>query len=456
MKPPKSRKAELAPNAMGGGKSHAEAAESAEFKMTELGPIPVDWEVKEISDLYEVRSSKRVFQSQWRASGIPFYRARDIVGFRHGEKAIGGLFIDKALYEKYKRDYGVPSIGDLLVTAVGTLGNVFRVCNESPFYFKDGNIIWFKFKGKYDSQLLEVLFESGFLDSQIYDTAGGSTVGTYTISNAKKTLVPFPPLAEQRRIAGALSDVDELISALGKLIEKKRNIKTGAMQQLLTGKTRLPGFGAKRTEFKQTELGPIPVDWEVKRLGECCTRIRNGFTYSVCNSGVYKVSRIETISKGVVNYSRVGYVKDEPPADYMLCNGDILFSHINSLPYIGNVALYDGKELLYHGMNLLLLRRSESVDAKYLYYALSSVPMRSKARELAKIAINQASISISDLSRSEIPIPPIAEQRRITGVLSDMDAEIAALEADRAKYERIKSGMMQELLTGKTRLRNGN
>lgn len=208
----------------------------------------------------------------------------------------------------------------------------------------------------------------------------------------------------------------------------------------------------KTSKFKMTELGPIPEEWEVKRLGECCTRIKNGFTYSVCNRGSYKISRIETISKGVVNYSRVGYVKDAPPADYMLSNGDILFSHINSLPYIGNVALYDGKELLYHGMNLLLLRCNESANANYLYYALSSSPMRSKARELAKIAINQASISIGDLSRSEIPLPPLAEQRRIAGALSDVDELISALGKLIEKKRNIKTGAMQQLLTGKTRL----
>ena len=202
----------------------------------------------------------------------------------------------------------------------------------------------------------------------------------------------------------------------------------------------------KTTKFKMTELGPIPVDWEVKRLGECCARIKNGFTYSVCNRGAYKISRIETISKGVVNYSRVGYVKDAPPAEYMLSNGDILFSHINSLPYIGNVALYDGKELLYHGMNLLLLRCNERANANYLYYALSSAPMRSRARELAKIAINQASISIGDLSRSEIPLPPLAEQRRIAGALSDVDELILALGKRIEKKRNIKTGAMQELL----------
>ena len=202
----------------------------------------------------------------------------------------------------------------------------------------------------------------------------------------------------------------------------------------------------KTTKFKMTELGPIPVDWEVKRLGECCARIKNGFTYSVCNRGGYKISRIETISKGVVNYSRVGYVKDAPPAEYMLSNGDILFSHINSLPYIGNVALYDGKELLYHGMNLLLLRCNERANANYLYYALSSAPMRSRARELAKIAINQASISIGDLSQSEIPLPPLAEQRRIAGALSDVDELILALGKRIEKKRNIKTGAMQELL----------
>lgn len=454
MKPPKSRKAELAANASGGEKSHAETAESAEFKMTELGPIPVDWEVAEISDLYEVRSSKRVFQSQWRSSGIPFYRARDIVGFRHGEQAIGGLFIDKALYEKYKRDYGVPSIDDLLVTAVGTLGSVFRVSNESPFYFKDGNIIWFKSKGKYDSRLLEVLFESGFLDSQIYDTAGGSTVGTYTISNAKKTLVPLPPLAEQRRIARALSDVDELISALGKLIEKKRNIKTGAMQELLgmrngecgmrnVPRRRLPGFSG---------------EWVEKRLGDCGSFSKGaGISRAQANSG-----RIPAVRYGELYTTHHEYIKafesfisdDVARCSTRLTRGDIVFACSGETKEeIGKCAAFLGDEIAYAGGDLLILSPKEAYDSKFLAFELNT-PFCASQKAAAGQGDAVVHIRQHSLEELIVCIPPtLAEQKAIAALLTDIDAEIVALEADRTKYERIKSGMMQELLTGKTRLK---
>ena len=440
MKPPKSRKAELAPTAVNGEKSHAETAESAEFKMTELGLIPVDWEVAEISDLYEVRSSKRVFQSQWRSSGIPFYRARDIVGFRHGEQAIGGLFIDKALYEKYKRDYGVPSIDDLLVTAVGTLGNVFRVSNESPFYFKDGNIIWFKSKGKYDSRLLEVLFESGFLDSQIYDTAGGSTVGTYTISNAKKTLIPLPPLAEQRRIAGALSDVDELISALGKLIEKKRNIKTGAMQEFLTGKTRLPGFKGK---------------WVEKCIGDM-TCVVTGATPSTAREDFWGGS-IRWMSSGELNYKIVAEVEGritkegfEACSTHIIPVGCVLIGLAGQGKTRGTAA-YNLVEMCTN-QSIASILPTSSFHSKFLYYYMDR--QYDELRLISAGDGGRGGLTKGDIEKFSIRIPPtLAEQQAIAAVLSDMDAEIAALEADRAKYERIKSGMMQELLTGKTRLK---
>lgn len=124
------------------------------YKQTELGIIPEDWEVKTIGDYYEVTSSKRVFQSQWRRIGVPFFRAREIVILADKGKVDNELFIDQELYDLYKRQYGVPQAGDVLVTGVGTLGRLYVVqSNDSPFYFKDGNIIWFKNKG-YNSVLL--------------------------------------------------------------------------------------------------------------------------------------------------------------------------------------------------------------------------------------------------------------------------------------------------------------
>lgn len=260
------------------------------YKQTELGIIPEDWEVKTIGDYYEVTSSKRVFQSQWRRIGVPFFRAREIVILADKGKVDNELFIDQELYDLYKRQYGVPQAGDVLVTGVGTLGRLYVVqSNDSPFYFKDGNIIWFKNKG-YNSVLLSYLFQTDSVISQITDNSGGSTVGTYTIQNAINTKIITPNLpAEQNAIAEALSDVDALIAALDKKIAKKRLIKQGAMQQLLTGKKRLPNFSEKWVSKKLGEISRIKTG---KRNGD--EQVKNGKYPFFVRSNV--VARIDSYS----------------------------------------------------------------------------------------------------------------------------------------------------------------
>ena len=208
----------------------------------------------------------------------------------------------------------------------------------------------------------------------------------------------------------------------------------------------------KTSKFKMTEIGEIPADWEVKRLGDVCEKIRNGYGYDFREQGIYPMSRIETISSGEINYQRVVKIAEEPPVEYRLKVGDILYSHINSLPYIGNIAQYDGKEILYHGMNLLLLRPIEKVDSVYLKFLLKSEPMRNMAKSVAKVAINQASISTKELAQFPLVVPPLAEQKAIAEALSDVDALIAAQEELIEKKRAIKQGAMQELITGKKRL----
>lgn len=208
----------------------------------------------------------------------------------------------------------------------------------------------------------------------------------------------------------------------------------------------------KTTKFKPSEVGPIPEEWEVKRLGDVCDKIRNGYGYDFREHGTYPMSRIETISSGEINYSRVALIEDEPPPEYRLRPGDILYSHINSLPYIGNIAQYDGSGCLYHGMNLLLVRPANTVDSVYLKYILKSEPMRNLARSAAKVAINQASISTKELAQFQIVLPPRPAQEKIAEALSDVDGLLAAMTKLIEKKHAIKQGAMQQLLTGKKRL----
>ncbi|MEK0445339.1 MAG: hypothetical protein RLZZ399_660 [Verrucomicrobiota bacterium] len=206
---------------------------------TRLPGFHGEWVTKKLGELFEITSSKRVFQSEWKSEGIPFYRARELAVLGETGRVDNELFVSRALYDSFRTAHGVPEVGDMLVTGVGTLGKVYVVRNEEEFYFKDGNIIWFKIRGSVSAEFLRQLYLTNVVMKQITDGSAGTTVGTYTISGAKKTEIPVPPLHEQTAIAGVLSDMDAELAALEERREKTRALKQGMMQELLTGRIRL-------------------------------------------------------------------------------------------------------------------------------------------------------------------------------------------------------------------------
>jgi len=145
-----------------------------------------DIEWVELGEICEITSSKRVFQSEWKKEGVPFYRAREIVKLSENGFVDNELFITEEMFRDYSAKYGAPREGDLMVTGVGTLGICYRVRKNDRFYFKDGNIIWLKnFNNKVDSKYIKLLFSADLIAGQIKGFAQGGTVGTYTIINAK-------------------------------------------------------------------------------------------------------------------------------------------------------------------------------------------------------------------------------------------------------------------------------
>ena len=228
------------------------------FKQTELGPTPQEWEVCELGQLYNITSSKRVFQKDWTTAGIPFYRAREIAVMSTGKTPEEDLFITKEMFDSYTKQYGRIKENDVLITGVGTLGKVYVVKANDEFYFKDGNIIWLQWKGKNSSSLLKQFYETEIIINQIFGNSGGSTVATYTIANAKKTKLPLPPTKEeQTAIATILSDMDSEIAALETKLAKYRQLKTGMMQQLLTGIVRLVDSAETASENQSKHSVPL-------------------------------------------------------------------------------------------------------------------------------------------------------------------------------------------------------
>ncbi|MGV0879418.1 restriction endonuclease subunit S [Martelella sp. FLE1502] len=202
----------------------------------------------------------------------------------------------------------------------------------------------------------------------------------------------------------------------------------------------------------------MPEGWTSSELGAVLSVLRNGFSCNQSVGGDTPVSRIETIADGFVNSSRFGFTPwDEKLSKYRVERGDIFFSHINSPAHIGKTAIFSSDEVLYHGMNLMLMRADRSkILPEYLLSVLRDKAARSYFRSSCRPAVNQASLSKSIISSFSFLLPPLEEQRRIAEILSGVDEAIAATLAVIEQTRKVKQGILQRLLSrgiGHTRFR---
>jgi type I restriction enzyme S subunit len=259
----------------------------------------------------------------------------------------------------------------------------------------------------------------------------------------------LPPVSEQKAIAKALSDTDALIASLTKLIEKERAIKTAAMQQLLTGKTRLPGFGEGKG-YKDSELGRIPEDWEVVELGDLAHLV-TGSTPTTRNQDFYgkdiffvspaDLGNNKFITKAGKSLSQKGISHSRKvPA------GSILFTCIGST--IGKCGIAESAVCFNQQINAVIAH-DEHCDQFLFYQLLRAAPrVRRSASEQAVPIVNK-----TKFSETLIGMPPTSEeQSNIAKLLGDLDTQILSLEQKTEKYQEVKTAMMQQLLTGRTRL----
>ncbi|MDF2609021.1 MAG: restriction modification system specificity domain protein [Lachnospiraceae bacterium] len=192
-----------------------------------------EWEEKTLDSFFSIGSSKRVLQENWTDKGVPFYRTRELVSLSKGEPFGSEIFISEQLYSELAKTYGLPTEGDFLVSGVGTLGICYQVKKEDKFYFKDGNVLWFKLNQGLWSSFFKYCFQSDYIQNQIFNQTSKSTVGTYTIQNAKRTKMLYTKnILEQQKISDCLSYVDNLISAQAKRIEVLKQHKKALIQGL--------------------------------------------------------------------------------------------------------------------------------------------------------------------------------------------------------------------------------
>ena len=356
--------------------------------------------------------------------------------------------------------------GDVLISNINSVAHIGKVAifhNKKDLYH-GMNLLIFRFNEKVDPQYAYYYLR---LSKPWFERMCAQAVNQASINQSTIMMLPFlkpKDVKEQKKIAKILQTLDSAIEKTKNLICKNKKIKDGLMQDLLTGKKRVEVslFKQNKLPLNKNETSTqrnsamtneaVPKGFEVVKLGELLQLIRTGTSEKqVDYTTNYPVTRIETISTQEINFDKVGYLT-QARTSFKLQQGDVLISNINSVAHIGKVAIFHNKKDLYHGMNLLIFRFNEKVDPQYAYYYLRlSKPWFER---MCAQAVNQASINQSTIMMLPFLKPKdVKEQKKIASYLAKSDDTINKYIAEVSKLLKIKKGLMQDLLTGKQRVK---
>ncbi len=388
------------------------------YKRTEIGVLPEDWEVKSFSQVGDYYKGKGISMNDTKTSGFPCIMYGDIyvkfdTHFSHCDYYIDQLTAQQSVKANPE---------DLFFTASGEtaedIGRCVSYQGTEPIYI-GGDIIAIHPYSTYNSLFLSYVQNSVDLKRQKASFAQGHSVVHISSESIKKCKFACPLLPEQKAIATALSDIDSLIDSLEKLIAKKKAIKQGAMQELLTGKRRLPGFSGK---------------WKTVKFGDTNIQVIKG---QIITKNYANIGTIPVIAGGKI------------PAYYTDIsnrNGKTITISASGAS-AGFVNMYVGA---IFASDCSTISESKEYNISFVYYLLLNAQNEIYSMQTGGA---QPHIHPNDINSLNVfYINDIKEQTAIASILSDMDSEIEQLEKNLSKYKKIKSGMMSELLTGRIRL----
>lgn len=385
---------------------------------------------------------------QYQKTGVPFLTVRNLTA-GPGIDFANCSYVSGEDHLEFARR-ALPQPGDVLVSKDGTLG----VARVVPADFPVASIFVSVALLRPDQELalpetIHAFFDSGEYEQQLGALSAGTGLQHIHLSHFRKFVLTLPPLPEQRAIAEALGDVDALIAAQEKLIAKKRAIKTATMQRLLTGKQRLPGFG-EGCGYKQTEIGVIPEDWSAALLQNVCDVDVESLSASTPPDFLFNYISLESVNHGQLE-SWTNEVFGQAPsrARRILRRGDVIFSTVR--PLLRSHLFFNSPGCFICSTGFAQLRVKSIFNSRFLYYLLFSRIVESQVEKLLA-GSNYPAVNSGDVKKLLVPCPTETEQAAISGILRDLDEELSALEKRLSKTKAIKQGMMQELLTGRTRL----
>ena len=401
--------------------------------------VPISWEKRTLQSVciklvVGYVGTCESYYTEKTSDSVMMIRTGDIKGSNIDFQNV--RYIQREFHEKNKKSQ--LKKGDILIARHGSSGHA--VIYDSTLEANALNIVIVRINPEViDRRYLVYLLDSEMIQKQIQELSAGSTQNVLNTRQIAKLQLLLPESREQVIVADVLSSVDGLISSLQKLVEKKKAIKQGAMQELLTGKKRLPGFSE---------------EWNQSRLGEM-TEIHSGGTPSTTISEYWGGS-IPWMNSGELNNKKIYDVEGRITQKGMQNSSAHLIPKYCVLIGLAGqgktrgTAAYNYISLCTNQSIAAIYPNDKKFDSRFLYYIIDS--MYESLRELSSGDGGRGGLTKGLISNLEIYMPEVPEQQAVAQVLSDMDSEIEQLEKKLAKYQQIKQGMMQELLTGRIRL----
>ena len=388
--------------------------------------IPESWCWTTLGELFDIVSAKRVLQSDWQRTGIPFYRAREIVRLSYEGYVDNDLFITEEHYNNLKKSYGVPEPSDIMLSAVGTIGRAYIVRNNDVFYYKDASVLCLRNVYHLNSEFIKWILSSDLLQNQMYENSKGTTVDTITIEKANSYFLPLPPIDEQYRIVKLLCEWDAYINDINKnkeeVLNNIRTCKSKILDLAISGKL-------------------VPQDPDDEPAIELLKRINPVF--EPCDNSHYEnlpqgwaVCRLEDIldyeqpQAYIVNSTDYS---DEYETPVLTAGKSFIIGYTNETNGICDrlpVIIFDdfttdSKVVDFpfkvKSSAMKILRTKGDINIDYIAYYMSITRL---------IGDTHKRYWISEYSKLLIPIPPYQEQLRIVETIETIFDEIHKITAE--------------------------
>ncbi|KXK39301.1 MAG: restriction modification system DNA specificity domain-containing protein [Bacteroidetes bacterium OLB9] len=390
-----------------------------------------EWKETKLGDVAEITSSKRIFYSEYVENGVPFYRSKEIIDLFNRRDIQTELYITEKRFKEIEEKFGVPNADDILLTSVGSLGIPYKVKPKDRFYFKDGNLTWFRNldKKKINPDFLFTWLSSNVGKQKLDEVSIGSTQAALTISGLKTIEILLPDLKTQTAIASVLSSLDDKIDLL-----HRQNQTLEALAETL---------------FKQWFVEEAKEEWESMPL----SKMANFLNGLACQKFPPKneieklpVLKIKELSSGITENSDWATTDVKP--EYIVKNGDVIFAWSASLM----VKIWNGQDCI---LNQHLFKVTSDNFPKWFYFLWCKHHLAEFISIAASHATTMGHIKRGDLDEAMVLIPSKHELEKMTEKVEPLIEKIITNQSQIRTLTALRDTLLPKLMSGEIRVKMG-